>query len=147
VLSIAEQLYRKSTHFLLELIQNADDNSYERDTLPQLNITYRNKCLQVDCNETGFSERNVEAICRVGYSTKAGADHATRYVGEKGIGFKSVFKVADVVWILSRGYSFKFDKNARLGMIAPVGQTFPDKLSLDIRLCTCDCQLSTTSTN
>lgn len=79
----------------------------------------------MDCNETGFTPRNVEAICKVGNSTKAGAGNATRYVGEKGIGFKSVFKVADVVYINSRDYSFKFEKNGPLGMIAPIWCDFP----------------------
>jgi hypothetical protein len=79
----------------------------------------------VDCNETGFAPRNVEAICKVGSSTKAGVGNATQYVGEKGIGFKSVFKVADVVYINSCDYSFKFEKNGPLGMIAPIWCDFP----------------------
>jgi hypothetical protein len=52
-------------------------------------------------------------------------EDATRYVGEKGIGFKSVFKVADVVYINSSDYSFKFEKNSLLGMIAPIWCDFP----------------------
>ena len=79
----------------------------------------------MDCNETGFAPGNVEAICKVGSSTKAGVGNATRYVGEKGIGFKSVFKVADVVYINSGDYSFKFEKNSPLGMIAPIWCDFP----------------------
>ena len=46
-------------------------------------------------------------------------------MGEKGVGFKSVFKVADVVWVSSRDYEFKFDREAKLGMIAPILDTFP----------------------
>lgn len=42
-----------------------------------------------------------------------------------GIGFKSVFKVADIVWISSGDYFFKFDKNTQLGMIAPIWADFP----------------------
>ena len=67
----------------------------------------------------------MEALCRVGRSTKKGGDNATGYVGEKGIGFKSVFKAADVVWVSSRYYSFKFDKSKQLGMIAPVWSELP----------------------
>jgi hypothetical protein len=81
--------------------------------------------LRIDCNEIGFSRRNAEAICKIGKSTKAGLDKSTRYIGEKGIGFKSVFKIADVVWIQSGHYSFKFDKYAKLGMIAPIWTPFP----------------------
>ena len=88
-------------------------------------ITYTGSTLRIDCNEIGFSKKNVEAICKIGSSTKTGLGNETRYIGEKGIGFKSVFKVADVVWILSGHYSFQFDKRAKLGMIAPVWATFP----------------------
>jgi hypothetical protein len=93
-----------------------------------LNFTYGDGQLRLDSNEKGFSPDNVEAICKIGQSTKAGGVHTTQYVGEKGIGFKSVFKVADVVWISSRQYSFKFDKHKPLGMIAPIWAEFPGRL-------------------
>lgn len=69
--------------------------------------------------------QNVEAICKIGQSTKKGAPQNTS-TGEKGIGFKSVFKVADHVWIQSGPYSFKFDKTTALGMIAPEWAEFPE---------------------
>jgi hypothetical protein len=48
------------------------------------------------------------------------------YVGEKGIGFKSVFTVANRVYITSGPYSFYFDKTAPLGMITPaLDNTYP----------------------
>lgn len=34
-------------------------------------------------------------------------------------------KAADVVWVSSGPYSFKFDKSKQLGMIAPIWDTFP----------------------
>jgi hypothetical protein len=119
-------LYQKSTHFLLELVQNVDDNSYQVLT-PTLEITYEKRTLRIDCNEIGFSKKNVAAICRIGRSSKSGLDHSRRYIGEKGIGFKSVFKVSNVVWIRSGHYSFQFDKSKRLGMIAPIWEKFPAK--------------------
>lgn len=66
----------------------------------------------------------MEAICTIRGSTKSGQNHSQR-TGEKGIGFKSVFKIADVVWISSRDYAFKFDKNADFGIIAPTWAEFP----------------------
>lgn len=56
--------------------------------------------------------------------TAAGSD-SVKFIGEKGIGFKSVFKVADVVWVKSGHYSFKFDKRMPLGMITPEWSDFP----------------------
>ena len=104
----------------MEFVQNADDNAYPPGVKPTLEITYADGFLRIDCNEIGFSPKNVESICKIGSSTKAGADKSKGYVGEKGIGFKSVFKVADCVYIVSRHYSFMFDKAAPLGMIAPI---------------------------
>lgn len=48
-------------------------------------------------NEAGFTTANIRALCDVGNSTKAGIN--TGYIGHKGIGFKSVFRVSynDVV--------------------------------------------------
>lgn len=128
---MSDQLYQKPTHFLLELIQNADDNDY-RAVGPMVTFTYHESKLRVDCNETGFSRANVEAICQIGQSTKAGKTETIRYIGEKGIGFKSVFKVADKVWISSNGYTFKFDKSQPLGMIAPIWEAFPQSTSPDV---------------
>lgn len=90
-----------------------------------MNITYKQRTLRIDCNEIGFSKPNVEAMCRIGHSSKLGLGHRTRHIGEKGIGFKSVFRVSDVVWINSGQYSFKFDKAEKLGMIAPIWADFP----------------------
>jgi hypothetical protein len=129
--SLSEKLYQSSTHFLLELIQNADDNTYICDT-PTLFTKYRDRRLLVSCNEIGFQKQNVEAICRIGRSTKAATTGTTRYIGEKGIGFKSVFKVADTVWVKSGLYSFRFDKSERLGMIAPSWSSFPDDCPSDL---------------
>lgn len=105
-------------------MQNADDNQYSADT-PTLCITYQPGSLRVDCNEVGFNDKNVEAICTIGDSTKAGSNCFT---GEKGIGFKSMFKVADTVWISSRHFSFKLDtrEDGELGMIAPRWDAFPE---------------------
>ncbi len=119
---LSDQLYSKPTHFLLELIQNADDNSYDAET-PAISFNSIEGDLRIACNENGFSPANVEAICRIKKSTKK--NRSEGFIGEKGIGFKSVFKIANVVWISSRGYTFKFDRNARLGMIAPIWGDFP----------------------
>ncbi|KAJ3552545.1 hypothetical protein NM688_g4098 [Phlebia brevispora] len=117
--SLSEDLYAKDTHFVLEFIQNADDNSYAPETKPcvSFRLDLQNRELNILCNEKGFSAENIEAICSVGKSTKK---NKVGYIGEKGIGFKSVFKVADVVHISSQEYTFKFDKNQDLGMVIPI---------------------------
>ncbi|EGY19727.1 uncharacterized protein VDAG_01743 [Verticillium dahliae VdLs.17] len=122
---LSHDLYQTATHFLLELIQNADDNMYAVDA-PTLAITYRPGRVRIDCNERGFSRKNIEAICRICQSTKSGRSKSAGFVGEKGIGFKAVFKVASTVWISSGYYSFRFDRDGHLGMIAPIWDAFPE---------------------
>src|SRR6059058_4733171 len=44
---LSDQLYQGSTHFLLELIQNADDSHYEAET-PTLHLSYTRNHLRID---------------------------------------------------------------------------------------------------
>ena len=128
--SLSDQLYQASTHFLLELIQNADDNSYPSGAVPSLHLSvYDNKgqtYFRSDCNEIGFTLKQLDALTRVGQSTKASVvGNQNGYIGEKGIGFKSVFKVANVVHIASGFYEFKFNRKEKIGMILPILSPFP----------------------
>jgi hypothetical protein len=122
---ISQDFYSDSTHFLLELIQNADDNSFN-EVVPTISFRTSPGHLLVECNEVGFVLTDVEAISTVDDSTKK--DRKKGYIGQKGIGFKSVFKIADIVWISSQAYKFKFDRHARLGVIAPIWEEFPGEV-------------------
>ncbi|MGK7900412.1 MAG: DUF3883 domain-containing protein [Hormoscilla sp.] len=116
---LSVDLYSKETHFVLELLQNADDNEYRSDVNPTLTITIAPEKIIVVNNECGFTEANVRAICDVGNSTKS---RAIGYIGEKGIGFKSVFRISDEPQIFSNGFQFKFkhqDDRDQLGFVAP----------------------------
>jgi hypothetical protein len=82
----------------------------------------------IDSNEDGFREEHVRAICSTGESTKT---EAKGYIGEKGIGFKSVFKVAKKVHIQSGPFSFSFEHTRDsdddgLGMVTPLNETHED---------------------
>ena len=117
---------------MLELVQNADDNEYEDGVTPKLNIVYRRDGhLWFGCNEIGFYAENVRAICCIGVSTKRTGGSRRGYIGEKGIGFKSVFRVADIVWIRSGALEFQFDKRKRLGMVAPEWNRFEAHDAMD----------------
>uniref|UniRef100_D8Q195 Protein NO VEIN C-terminal domain-containing protein n=1 Tax=Schizophyllum commune (strain H4-8 / FGSC 9210) TaxID=578458 RepID=D8Q195_SCHCM len=112
--NVSEDLYAKSPHFILEMVQNADDNKYAEGTKPTLTIRIEDDAVTFSSNELGFEPANVRAICSVGKSTKKGMS------GRCYVGFKSCFKVADVVHIASRDFQFKFDKREKLGMITPI---------------------------
>jgi hypothetical protein len=100
----------------MEIIQNADDADYNKDKTPTICIKVKPKVVVIECNEVGFSKENVRALCRAGRSSKSpGLEHT----GEKGIGFKSVFSLANRAHIRSPPYYFQFDQGRELGMISP----------------------------
>jgi hypothetical protein len=99
----------------MEVIQNADDNLYDENVQPTISIMVSPHFVKIECNETGFTEENVRALCRTGRSSKKG----TGYIGEKGIGFKSVFKIANRAHVRSPPYYFELDQERELGMITP----------------------------
>ena len=117
---LSHDLYSKKSHFVLELVQNADDNRYGSEVTPHLTFQMAPKRLVVVNNEAGFTEDNIQAICSVGASSKA--KEITGYIGEKGIGFKSVFTVSDAPEIHSNGFHFRFDRTDErnlLGYVVP----------------------------
>ncbi|KAF2235086.1 hypothetical protein EV356DRAFT_576268 [Viridothelium virens] len=130
---LSDQLYSTQTHFLFELVQNADDLEFEEDVTPKLVLVYRQDgFLWVGSNEIGFKEENVNAICRLQLSTKSVRQGQKEKIGEKGIGFKSVFKVADKVWISSHPFYFRFDRDGKLGMVTPIwDEDFPENNALE----------------
>jgi hypothetical protein len=116
---LAEELYAGSAHFVLELIQNADDNRYAEGATPALHVTVAAGRVRFDNNELGFTEKNVLSLCNIGQSTKAGSGQG--YIGNKGIGWKSVFKISSTPEVHSRSYHLRFDSNdtSGLGYICP----------------------------
>lgn len=76
---------------LCHQVQNADDNVYPGNVEPTLNFILMEGCIVVLNNERGFSGDNIRALCDVGNSTKK--EPSAGYIGKKGIGFKSVFRV------------------------------------------------------
>ncbi|KAH8800361.1 hypothetical protein F5884DRAFT_891279 [Xylogone sp. PMI_703] len=130
--ALAANLYAKDTRFVYELIQNAEDNKYSiansSSELPWLTFWLYQDRIVIDSNEDGFSKANIMAICSIGESTKSSIQG---YIGEKGIGFKSVFKVAHKVHVQSGLYSFAFeyqrDENDNgLGMVTPMNEDYLD---------------------
>jgi hypothetical protein len=119
---LAEQVYTTDSRFVYELIQNAEDNLYSDDVAPSLSLTLEQDRIIIDSNESGFTVANIEAICKIGQSTKSSKKG---YIGEKGIGFKSVFKVAHKVHVQSEPYSFAFEHHPGddgLGMLTPLDE-------------------------
>lgn len=82
---LSKDLYSKDTHFVLELIQNADDNDYPEFLTRNNHIAGVKFIMQTDGvivlnNEKGFQEKNIRALCDVGRSTKG--KHKFGYIGK-----------------------------------------------------------------
>jgi hypothetical protein len=126
---LATGIFEHAHHYVFELTQNADDNSYPADAEHFLKLVLLEDdptgtpgsrgCLCVLNDEAGFERAHVESLCDIGNSTKHNREG---YIGEKGIGFKSVFLISDRPHIISNGYSFHFrrdDCDAGIGYIVP----------------------------
>lgn len=108
---IASNIQSEKPHFILELIQNADDNSYSEEAVPSVKFRILDGLLLLQNNELGLEEKDARALCGIGETTKR--DKRLGYIGEKGIGFKSVFMITTSPQIHSNGYHFSFDYNER----------------------------------
>jgi len=123
----AGNLYEDATHFLHEMLQNADDNEYTEgsDATVQLcceSTSSTGSVLVVYNNELGFRVKDIEAVCQSGGSTKTTAG----YIGKKGIGWKSVFAVSRTPEIHSGYAHFKFDiRPKEEGGLDKTGQLAP----------------------
>ena len=79
---LSQELYTKDSHFVLELIQNADDNEYLEDMMaekPTVAFIVEADKITILNNEKGFKEQNVKALCDIGKSTKG--IHRKGYIG------------------------------------------------------------------
>ena len=117
---LVREIHSTRTNFISELIQNAEDNSYHLNTDPFIRFHITSDIIIVENNEIGFNFSNVDSLCSLGYSTKTNKTYG--YIGEKGIGFKSVFKISNNPKIFSNGYyfEFKYDKSNPESIIKPI---------------------------
>eukprot|EP00931_Biecheleriopsis_adriatica_P101103 TRINITY_DN76314_c0_g1_i1.p1 TRINITY_DN76314_c0_g1~~TRINITY_DN76314_c0_g1_i1.p1 ORF type:complete len:2066 (+),score=347.49 TRINITY_DN76314_c0_g1_i1:31-6198(+) len=129
LVKLAEEINSKVSNFVFELLQNADDNHYAESVTPKLRFTVGDTYVTSRNNEKGFRLEDVDALCNVNKSTKKARDDAT---GEKGLGFKSVFKYTSCPHVSSNSFRFKFLEKCeehRLGYIIPhevPASAFPD---------------------
>ncbi|MDE0021966.1 MAG: endonuclease NucS [Candidatus Poribacteria bacterium] len=94
---IYKRLYSDKTHFVDELIQNADDS----DSL-ELVLHLDSDALTVWNNGRLFDEKDVRGICSLGLS-----DKDLTHIGTFGIGFKSVYNYTDCPEIYSDDERFR----------------------------------------
>jgi hypothetical protein len=96
---IIANLYSDSTHFLYELLQNAQDAE-----ATSVSFELHHDRLETSHNGRAFSSSDVESITTIGSSTKS---NESNKIGKFGAGFKSVFSITDTPHIYSGTYNFK----------------------------------------
>ncbi len=90
------------TRAFIELMQNADDAGASKFGIHSFNNGF-----VVGNNGKPFTQNDVEALCRSGSSNK---HRGGETIGYRGIGFKSVVNIANVVNIISGGFKFSFER-------------------------------------
>jgi len=117
VLELLGQLYSERTHFIFELIQNAEDAG-----ATDLTFTLFADRLEVRHDGRDFTVADVRGICGVGQGTKA--DDLTQ-IGEFGIGFKAVYAYTNSPRIYSGAESFRIEKYVRPHFVDTPGEPVP----------------------
>ena len=104
-LAFLGNLYTDRTHFIFELLQNAEDAGASRILFRLLSDR-----LEVTHDGRPFDERDVRGICGVGEGTKA--EDLTQ-IGKFGIGFKSVYAYTATPEIHSGDEHFRIEHYVR----------------------------------
>jgi hypothetical protein len=114
VLELLGQLYSERTHFIFELIQNAEDAG-----ATELTFALFADRLEVRHDGRDFTVADVRGICGVGEGTKA--DDLTQ-IGKFGIGFKAVYAYTDSPRIHSGTENFRIEKYVRPYSVDPLDE-------------------------
>ena len=104
---LSSGIYTEDERFIYELLQNAVDSFDSKSGSLDIKIVAQEDFLVFMHNGEAFSQRDVEGLCDVGNGNKM---KDIQKIGYKGIGFKSVFRASNCVYIKSGDYCFKFDK-------------------------------------
>ena len=114
---IIHSIFGDAARIGYELLQNADDAAFSSNQTVDVKYYLLDNHLVISHNGSHFNSANIEAICRYGANnleqnnTETDKQSDINKIGYKGIGFKSVFNIADKVCIFSKDYSFRFDKS------------------------------------
>ena len=115
VLDLLGQLYSERTHFIFELIQNAEDAG-----ATELAFELFEDRLELRHDGRPFTEADVRGVCGVGQSDKA-RDKAgdLTAIGKFGIGFKSVYAYTRTPRIYSGSEAFRIENFVRPYAVNP----------------------------
>ncbi len=115
------RLYSKRTHFIYELIQNAEDaceRSRKRGDQRVYFMDFELFTDRLECRHNGieFNDKDVEGICRIAMGTK---EQDPSQIGKFGIGFKSVYAFTKSPQIYSQEKCFQIRNYVHPSPITP----------------------------
>ena len=124
VLDLLGQLYSERTHFIFELIQNAEDAG-----ATELAFELFEDRLELRHDGRPFTEADVRGVCGVGQSDKAGDKTGDlTAIGKFGIGFKSVYAYTRTPRIYSGGEAFRIENFVRPYAVNPPAEPAAETL-------------------
>ena len=115
---LGHHLYSERTHFIFELIQNAEDAN-----ATELTFELFHDHLRVRHDGRPFTEADVRGVCGVGKTSKSG--DLTK-IGKFGIGFKSVYAYTETPHIYSAEENFCIEKYVQPHPVAALNEPVPD---------------------
>ncbi len=121
-------LYADRTHFIFELLQNAEDAMARRGRWQgsrEVRFTLSKVALQVLHFGEPFDERDVRAICNIALTTKDLTD-----IGHFGIGFKSVYAFTDLPEVHSGEEDFAIENYVWPASAEPVDRQHDETVFL-----------------
>lgn len=92
---------------LLELVQNCDDEGSD-DVMIRLDT--ESKVLSISNNGSAFSKEGYESLFTSDYSSKVNKS----YIGNKGLGFRSIINWSNAIEIHSNGIALKYTEENRI---------------------------------
>jgi hypothetical protein len=110
VLDLLGQLYSERTHFLFELIQNAEDAG-----AGSVSFELFEDRLELRHDGRPFTEADVRGVCGIGQGTKS-----LTAIGQFGIGFKSVYAYTSTPRVYSGDEHFGIEMYVRPFAVEPV---------------------------
>ena len=124
VLDLLGQLYSERTHFIFELIQNAEDAG-----ATELAFELFGDRLELRHDGRPFTEADVRGVCGVGQSDKASdITGDLTAIGKFGIGFKSVYAYTRTPRIYSGGEAFRIENFVRPYTVNPPAEPAAETL-------------------
>lgn len=119
--SILAGLYNDPSHFIYEMLQNAED---EKATYVRFEL-FENK-LDIYHDGKPFDFEDIKGVTGIGISTKKGKPDA---IGKFGVGFKSVFAITETPVIFSGEYKIRINDFVVTDALLARGEELTDFLS------------------